>query len=987
MTELIRLAEINFASGETYRDSNGTLINPTNGTTLSSSFGFADPSLAVGLTTVTQFSSELPFINLLHQSNFDALFGFAPNNGSNQNFLSLLAQGNVSADGTLLSFPNEAGTLFQAILRGLPEGALKAGKYILTYEGNADPTHFDIEGGDINFAESTPGRLVIDITESDRIAVIFEDPAIELPLRITSLVHEENLALHDAGAIFNPDFLDLFQDYRAIRFVTWMGTNNSTQTEFADLATIDDLYWGIETTLGGNLPSGVPLEVMIDLANQLGADPWFNIPHAASDEYIREFARTIRDTLEPGLVAHIEYSNEVWNFGFNQARFALEQGNALFGNTTTNFQSFVYYGFRSAQVQEIFREEFGVEAYEERIHGVLATQTVNLGVLEGAIEGVERYFQDNQLAQADVSDYFDSVGVTGYFGVNFGDQGGPVNETEIFPDLLDLVNRSIQLFNTGVTASQFEHFNTSLEEYYRNGTRPVEFQSAEFSEVELNLITNDNLRTDFAANAAIATQNGLELIQYEGGLNSVLDIGRFLQPNPQTGIIDEIGLSQDNLDQLIVFVENFFQSVNVARLQAEALTIFRQTGSVSTLANDFNGVSGREHISSDNFGTRNTLFDQGSAQAFVFDQYNVGAIDANGNTTIPSAAAQFGSINNDRQTGAFNHGLTVIGTSASESIFGSVEEDVLIGAAGNDALTSGDGADSLNGGSGNDILTAGNGDDTLIGGTQNDRLAGNQGNDLLLGDLGNDILLGGDGNDTLLGGNRNDSLNGGSGNDLLNGGRGIDTLIASAGSDTLRGGADNDILLGGLGNDLLFGGTQNDILFAESGNDVLLGEFGNDRLSGGDGNDTLLGGNRNDTLNGNAGNDLLVGGSGNDALIGGGQNDRLLGGTGNDQLNGSAGFDTLIGGSGNDTLTGAFNADTFLFTDGFGTDIITDFSISSNAEKIDLSGVTAIQNFADLQANHLSSDINGSALITVGNNSITLTGIAPGTLSVDDFVF
>lgn len=1068
MTELLNLTTNGVGNGQVARDSNGVIINSANGSTLSQSFGFSDPSLAVNLTTVTQFSSELPFINLLHQSNFDALFGFAPAGGSNLNFLQLVQLGHVAADGTLLSFPNQAGSFFQASLIGQPNGALRPGQYVLTYEGDADPATLDIEGGDINIALSTQGRAVIDLLPgSDRIAIIFDDPNFDLPIRVTSLVHEDDVPLFEAGAIFNPEFLDLYQDFRTIRFVTWQGTNNSTQVDFSDIATVDDLYFGLEPSIVGNaLPSGVPLEIMVELANQLGADPWFNIPHLASDAYIREFAQYIRDNLEPGLVAHIEYSNEVWNFGFQQAAFALQQGNALFGDTTTNFQSFVYYGFRSAQVQEIFRQEFGAD-YNERVHGVLGTQTANIGVLEGALEGVERFFTETGASNAAVADLFDSVGITGYFGENFGDQFGPAVETEVFPDLLDLVNISIQQFNNGQTSNQFEYYNNSLEAYFRDGTRPAEFQAADFGANLLDI--RNTLANDFNTNAALASQFGLELTQYEGGVSSVLDIGRFPQTNPATGLIDQIGITQSQLDLIISFQENFFQSANLARLQSEALDLFRQLGPIATLANDFQAVSGRAHLSSDNFGTRNTLNDQASAQAFVFDQFNVGAIDANGNVTAPSAAARFGSINNDRDANAFDHGLTIFGTSSAENINGSTEEDFLVGAGGNDVLRSGQGNDGLNGGTGRDFLDAGTGDDTIIGGGGIDTLLGGDGNDSLDGGAGGDSLDGGQGDDFLNGATNNDTINAGAGNDtvigasgseVVTGGQGNDFIDVAAGFDFVDGGSGNDTITSTFGADSLFGGTGNDFissgtnvdtinggagddtLISRSGFDLIDGSVGNDSIDGGAGPDTLIGGAGNDTIFGGVGPDNIIGGSDNDFLDGATNNDTILGGSGADTLIGASGLDFLsgdegndlidsaggsdtisggggndtidsgngadiidggsgndiiragtnsdfiTGGAGNDTITGNSGGDTFIFANNFGNDVITDFNPANFIpERIDLSAVTNIINFQDLQNSHLISNVNGDAVIIDGTNSITLSGVNVNQLSVDDFIF
>ncbi len=297
------------------------------------------------------------------------------------------------------------------------------------------------------------------------------------------------------------------------------------------------------------------------------------------------------------------------------------------------------------------------------------------------------------------------------------------------------------------------------------------------------------------------------------------------------------------------------------------------------------------------------------------------------------------------------------------------------------------GNDTLGGGSSGDTVNGMGGDDWLDGKSGNDTLRGNDGNDTLWGETGNDLLEGGDGADLLRGGAFQDILWGEAGNDEIHG---------DAGFDVLRGGSGNDTLYGGFQHDTLWGGTENDRLYADGGNDVAYGENGNDRLEGGEGHDQLYGGAGNDTLIGGAQNDTLVGGAGDDVLRGAWQNDALYGREGDDALYGGSdadrlygdeGNDTLWGETGNDTLEGGAGADVFVFTDGFGQDVITDFDAASSAEKIDLSGLSAITSFADLTANHLSQAGGNAVIQAPGGYRITLLGVGTGDLGADDFIF
>lgn len=95
----------------------------------------------------------------------------------------------------------------------------------------------------------------------------------------------------------------------------------------------------------------------------------------------------------------------------------------------------------------------------------------------------------------------------------------------------------------------------------------------------------------------------------------------------------------------------------------------------------------------------------------------------------------------------------------------------------------------------------------------------------------------------------------------------------------------------------------------------------------------------------------------------------------------------LTGGSGSDTLTGGSGADICVFTDGAGSDVITDFTAGNGGDKIDLSGVSRIQNFADLQANHLVQGDRGAEINDGRNLTIVLTDVDIADLDESSFIF
>ncbi len=279
---------------------------------------------------------------------------------------------------------------------------------------------------------------------------------------------------------------------------------------------------------------------------------------------------------------------------------------------------------------------------------------------------------------------------------------------------------------------------------------------------------------------------------------------------------------------------------------------------------------------------------------------------------------------------------------------------------------------------------------------------GTSGADDLYGSDFGDHLASGPGNDRLYGGNGNDVFNGAQGADSLYGGQGVDTAnynnVAQGVSVDLRivgaqpgiaGGVEvGDVLssienlLGSVHADTLIGDDGANIIDGHDGNDMIEGNGGYDILRGGNGQDTLYGGNGADYLRGQGGADTLYGGDGNDTLDGDADGDRLYGGDGDDLIYGDAG---------NDTLTGGAGADLFVFRGiQFATDEVTDFEVGSSGQvidRIDLSEVSAIADYEDLVASHMSQ-VGADVRITIGgSNTIYLRGIAMSSLTEDHFVF
>lgn len=236
-------------------------------------------------------------------------------------------------------------------------GRYPAGRYRVTYEGQGELFF----GLDAKIVERRGRELVVEVTPKSSVILKILRTEAGDPLRnIRMLLPGFDPARR--ASEFNPVYLDYLRGFGVIRFMDWANANEN-----------DVVEWGARARLGSasqHRKQGVALEHMIDFARQSGAAPWFTVPHAASDDYVRRMAALVRERLAPGGKFYLEYSNEVWNSIFPQHAHAAREAARLRLADADEF-----YLRRSLDVFRLFEQEFGGSA---RIVRVLAGQAVNL---------------------------------------------------------------------------------------------------------------------------------------------------------------------------------------------------------------------------------------------------------------------------------------------------------------------------------------------------------------------------------------------------------------------------------------------------------------------------------------------------------------------------------------------------------------------------------------------------------------------------------
>jgi hypothetical protein len=311
-------------------------------------------AIGTNLAGVNDWSTERPFLDAFKCSR-EWISGDA-STWSNGWPLQLDANGNVTS-----LLPNQVArtVLLSDCAAGNP-----GGRWLCLHDGNGTIQY----GGSGTYVGSlsTPGRHVVDVTPTGYVVMTIAaiDPA--NPLRNLRFVPEAAEATH-ATAIFTPEFLARTRGFSTLRFMDWAQTNDSPLATWANRPRADEVRW--------STPRGVPVEIMVELANRLDADAWFCIPHLADDAYVTAFATYVRDHLEPGRKAWVEHSNEVWNGQFAQAQYAQQRGLALNLSSNAWEAQLRYHSQRSVQIFQLFTSVFGGNS---RLVRVLASQAVNV---------------------------------------------------------------------------------------------------------------------------------------------------------------------------------------------------------------------------------------------------------------------------------------------------------------------------------------------------------------------------------------------------------------------------------------------------------------------------------------------------------------------------------------------------------------------------------------------------------------------------------
>lgn len=425
-----------------------------------------------------------------------------------------------AANDTNVKFRYVSTLLFQGNMRAHP-----AGKYTVLYEGKGT-IEYALIGTKIA-AESTPGRDIVQVTNNTDsgllISIKASDPADYIRnIRVLPPGGEcsnakgvyapaaSDCVSRGTGSFipfekfapnrpWHPYFVSDLKGFRTLRFVDWGQTTHTTLANWDDRPRRRDAFW--------TGPSGVPIEAMLGLANTVGSDPWITLSSYVTDDFVKNFGRRAKETLDAGRTLILEYGNEPWNWGFPASLWMRDQGVAKWPNAIAKGESpyilaYNWYAYRSAQVCQIVKTQFGADA--NRVKCMMNGQAGNSGVSEQMLACP---YAAAELGKP-CSQAVDALAIAPYFGLYIGDMAHRATVATWFNEPDGGVNKLFQ--------------EILAEDANGNKVTPPLYNVTKQSNIGGAVEASKSWIT---TNKAVAAKHNLPLVAYEGGQHLVMGVG------------------------------------------------------------------------------------------------------------------------------------------------------------------------------------------------------------------------------------------------------------------------------------------------------------------------------------------------------------------------------------------------------------------------------------------------------------------------------
>lgn len=287
---------------------------------------------------------------------------------------------------TTTYYPNQSFALIVILSVDPTHEAYMFGTYKLSFKGQATVSSSSSAATVTNQVYNSG----TDITTADVVFVSGADNNVWL--KFTNPVNMNQLRMISPGySTSNPPLLrtemvKIVKPFNQLRFMDWLSTNNNPAVNWADRH-LPSLPGQINRNKNG---VGSSWEDVCQFANELNKEIWINIPMNADNNYITQCATLLKNNLNPNIKVYVEFSNEVWNFGFGQffdnTNAAVAEVNAggstLNNDGTTNQNTWAKRRVvkKIYEISNIFKSVWGASAINTSIRCVVAGQlTYSLG--------------------------------------------------------------------------------------------------------------------------------------------------------------------------------------------------------------------------------------------------------------------------------------------------------------------------------------------------------------------------------------------------------------------------------------------------------------------------------------------------------------------------------------------------------------------------------------------------------------------------------
>jgi hypothetical protein len=218
--------------------------------------------------------------------------------------------------------------------------------------------------------------------------------------------------------VFTNEFLNAIAPFSTLRFMDTLQTNGNPVTSWAERTQ--------PTTPQQTASSGLAWEYVIELANASGKDIWVNIPEGVdltdttSNNYATQLARLLKANLKSGIHVYLEYSNEVWNYGFpqykanlnsaiNEVKSGADPSLNYDKSNNENFWTYRRTMHQVLRISQLFKNVYGSAAINTTIRPLFLSQYVQPWLALDALLYVKNNF-------GAPSEFIYGIGGAPYFG-------------------------------------------------------------------------------------------------------------------------------------------------------------------------------------------------------------------------------------------------------------------------------------------------------------------------------------------------------------------------------------------------------------------------------------------------------------------------------------------------------------------------------------------------------------------------------------------